>query len=383
MKKKCEIVICGDICPTPDTKDLFETGNTEGLFKGVNRVFKTADILVGNLEFPLTDIGMGIVKTGPVLKGKTSYIEIFKKAGFHVLGLANNHIRDCGDEGVFSTLETCKDAGINTVGAGKNSFDAKQPLIVNAGDWKIGIMAFAENEFNAADGTQAGANLLDVYYGFDQIKEFRNKVDYLIVLYHGGIEHYEYPSPMLQKKCRKMVECGADLVTCQHSHCIGTEENFGGGKIIYGQGNTVFGYRSEALEWNNGLVVKLNLSANKELNASVEYIPICADRAGIDLVPISKSQLLLKSFFSRSERLSDNNAIEESWDEYCNNKKSAHYLPLLLGLGRIVNFLNRKMGNRIVSFLYSTKRMRITQNLIRCESHNEVVNTILRKVNKK
>ena len=41
---------------------------------------------------------------------------------------------------------------------------------------------------------------------------------------------------ILQKICYK----GADLVICQHSHCIGSREDYGKGTIIYGQGNFIF-----------------------------------------------------------------------------------------------------------------------------------------------
>lgn len=67
-----------------------------------------------------------------------------------------------------------------------------------------------------------------------------NACDYTIVLYHGGKEHYRFPSPNLQKYCRKFIEKGANIVICQHSHCIGCEENYKNGKIIYGQGNFLF-----------------------------------------------------------------------------------------------------------------------------------------------
>ena len=74
----------------------------------------------------------------------------------------------------------------------------------------------------------------------DPAEQKDNKCDYTIVLYHGGKEYYRYPSPNLQRVCRYMIEKGTDLVICQHSHCIGCEENYLSGKIVYGQGNFIF-----------------------------------------------------------------------------------------------------------------------------------------------
>ena len=43
-----------------------------------------------------------------------------------------------------------------------------------------------------------------------------------------------YPSPYLQKVCRKIIDYGADIIVCQHSNCIGCYENYSKGEIIYG-----------------------------------------------------------------------------------------------------------------------------------------------------
>jgi Bacterial capsule synthesis protein PGA_cap len=379
VKQDTQIVICGDLCVTPDTAVLFESGNAQGLFKGLMEPFHQADLLIGNLEFPLTDLGQGITKCGPVLKGKTRCINALTAAGFDVLGLANNHIRDCGDEGVLSTLVSCRQAGILTVGTGENITVARKPLVVNVNGWTIGVKAFAEHEFNAAAENRAGANLFDPYESLDEIRALRKECDYLILLYHGGIEHYAYPSPILQKKCRKMVECGADLVLCQHSHCIGTAETHQRGTIVYGQGNSVFGYRPNSPDWNEGLIVKVSLSGISQPQATVEYLPIVADIAGIDLAPSDESGSILETFFERSKRIRDPEFINSSWRSFCKARQS-HYLPQLLGLGRVLTFANRKLENGIVHLFYSRKRLRVIMNLIRCEAHHEIVQTVLQKI---
>ncbi|WP_457617694.1 CapA family protein [Lutibacter sp.] len=376
MKKRTQIVICGDICPTKDTEHFFKTANANGLFNNALPILQKADVLVGNLEFALTNTCAKVSKIGPVLKGATNYINLFTNVGFTALGLANNHIKDCGTLGVKNTLETCKNNNIATLGAGSNSEEAKKPLIIEKNDWKIGVMAFAEHEFNAAYTNEAGANLLDVFDDFDAIKVFKKQVDYLIILFHGGIEYYKYPSPLLQKKCKKMIDAGANFVTCQHSHVIGTEETYKQGTILYGQGNTVFGYKEHNSDWNKGLLVTIQLDENK----MVSYIPIKATSSGIVTLPEVEKQQLLTMMEKRKKEIQQKRFIENSWSIFCESKK-ALYLPHLLGLGRILNKLNRIVGNNIISMFYSKKQQQIIQNLIRCESHNEVVKTILKKSN--
>ena len=240
MAKEIKITILGDICPTSDTLSYFDSNNSKGLFGDVLSEIKTADFSLCNVEFPLIDNGKPAIKTGPILSGKAAYSELFKDAGFNLVSLGNNHIKDYGEKGVLSTLKAFEDIGIPTLGAGENIQEAKKPYITEVNGIKLGVLTYAEQEFNTASVSEAGASYLDPYEDFEQITNLKKQVDFLIILYHGGIEYYENPSPELQKKCRKMIASGADFVTCQHSHCIGTFEAYQGGEILYGQGKQCF-----------------------------------------------------------------------------------------------------------------------------------------------
>src|SRR5690606_29065463 len=105
---------------------------------------------------------------------------------------------------------------------------------------KIGFYVCAEHEFSIASVDSPGANPFDPLESLDHIADLKNECDYVVVLYHGGKEHYRYPSPYLQKVCRKMADKGANLVICQHSHCIGCFEVYKDSTLVYGQGNFIF-----------------------------------------------------------------------------------------------------------------------------------------------
>src|SRR5699024_1436352 len=110
-----------------------------------------------------------------------------------------------------------------------------------------------------------GANPFDPLESFDHIQELKSKCDYVIVLYHGGKERYRYPSPYLQKVCRKFAQKGADLIVCQHSHCIGAYEEFEGSTIIYGQGNFIFNTLNNEF-WNTSLLIKVEITNEIYIN---------------------------------------------------------------------------------------------------------------------
>ena len=375
MQKDTEIILCGDICPTKDIDALFLKNEAEALFGGLSTHFAKANVLMGNLEFSLANEGGPIEKNGPVYQRPGKFIQAFRSAGFDLLGLANNHIGDFGEDGVTSAIRCCCEAGIKTVGAGSNIEDAKKPVFLEVNGWTLGVMAFTEHHFGIATEHGAGANLLDVYYSFEQIQEVSKKCDYLIILYHGGIGSvpYLYPSPMLQKKCRKMIESGAQLVLCQHSHCIGSQEDYRNAKILYGQGNTVFGYRANNKRWNSSLVVKVHLSEKGFPSARIEYLPVSAyENRGIDLCSAKQSEEILSGFWSRSMKITDEEFVKKSWATFC-KQNQASYLPILFGKGRYFRAANIRLKNRLIRLFVSRKKKLTVMSLLRCESSYEVM----------
>ena len=65
-----------------------------------------------------------------------------------------------------------------------------------------------------------------------------------------------------------MVDKGANLVVLQHSHCVNCEEDYNGGKIIYGQGNFIFEKRNDEC-WKTALLVTVDID-----NYEIGYVPL-------------------------------------------------------------------------------------------------------------
>lgn len=377
MRKDTEIILCGDISPTKDTDALFLKDDPRFLFGELSTHFAKADVVIGNLEFALTNKGKQIKKHGPVFQRPVTFIKVFQSAGFDLLGLANNHIGDFGEEGVINTINCCFEAGIKTVGAGSNTEEAKKPVFLEVNGWTLGIMAFTEHHFGTAKEHYAGANPLDVYYSFDQIHEASKKCDYLIILYHGGIEHFPYPSPMLQKICRKMAESGARLILCQHSHIIGSQEDYQNAKILYGQGNTVSGYKPNNSHLNSGLIVKVYLSEKEFPPARVEYLPVSAyENKGIDVCPTKPSGEILNAFWDRSSKITDEEFLKTTWNNFCRQVQPS-YLPVLLCKGRYFRSANIRLKNLLIRLFVSRKKRLAVMSFLRCESTYEVIRTFL------
>lgn len=364
-----KISILGDVCPTDDYRSFWDDGSA---FDGVAEMIAESDLSISNLECPATEYMSPMVKCGPCLKAKPQDVALLKQKGFSLISLANNHIKDYQEQGVLDTLEHCKKNDIEYVGAGRNCEEAKQARFFDIKGRRIGVLSFAEKEFNVATEAEAGANFFDAYESPELISEYKKQCDYLVVLYHGGIEHYRYPSEMLQKKCRLMVRCGANAVICQHSHCIGTYEYYKDGYILYGQGNGVYGYRSGNKAWNEGLLLTIELGEDtvikEKLLSATENTVIGASGE------YEKDRM--KQFHEESEKLNDEQFLREEWVRFC-RKNRALNLPLLFGKNRVVIKINRITKNRLFRVLVPRSREMITMNLVRCDAWREVLTTLL------
>ncbi|WKA57758.1 CapA family protein [Planococcus shenhongbingii] len=376
MEEAIKIAILGDICPTKDYRKFFDSQDPEQVLGGAVNRLKEADLTIANLEAPATESNEPIMKTGPNLKALPRDLETLQKGGIDVFSMANNHILDYGTQGVIDTLETCEKLGIRTVGSGRDSKAAKEPLFIPVKDKMIGILSFAEAEFNLATSNQAGANRFDYFDSIKDIDSAKKNCDFLIVLYHGGSEHYPYPSPLLQKKCRNMAEFGADLVICQHSHCIGTYEEVNGSTILYGQGNAVFGWEDGDQQWNEGLLVEITIIG--AVKPQIRFILLNANADGVGLANENKAGERLRRMNEMSKALQHSEQVNALWEDFSHSHVSLYY-SMLFGKGRIFNKINRLLKNRLIDFLYSDRERMLAMNMLRCDAHNEVIQTILKQ----
>lgn len=362
------IIIGGDLVPTTSNEEYFITGAIESLADNpLLEALNVADFRIYNLEVPLADKEQPIPKCGPNLIAKTSTINGIKSLNPNLLTLANNHICDQDKQGLFSTIDVLKKADIACVGVGANLQEACKPYLIEQAGMCIGVYACAEHEFSIATSTSAGANPFDPLESLDHIHDLKSHCDYVIVLYHGGKEHYRYPSPYLQKACRKMAQKGADLVVCQHSHCIGCYEEYEGSVIVYGQGNFLFDH-SENEFWQTSLLLRVCISDVMK----VEYIPIVKAGNAVRLANEKQSKEILQGLMQRSIEIQQEGFIEKRYTEFAEQMHRG-YLVGLHGNNLIFKVLNKICRYKLTGKLYSEKLLLKIRNIIECEAHRELI----------
>lgn len=368
------IIIGADIVPTKSNFDLFEKGDAlELVGQELLDILNKANYRIFNLEVPLTDTEKLIPKCGPNLIAPCKTVNGLKALGVDLFTLANNHILDQDVQGLDSTRKVLDEAGIAYLGVGNTPEEAAKPYIFERAGKKIGVYAYAEHEFSIVSDTRPGANPYDPLESFDLVAKLKEQCNFVIVLYHGGKEHYRYPSPNLQRAFRKFAEKGADLVIAQHTHCIGCMEEYNGSTLVYGQGNFLFD-NSDSEYWQTSLLISIND------DFSITYIPIEKRQNTIRLAKDKQADAILKDIYERNQQIQQEGFIEKEYQSFANSMRNQYLYtisPKWIGTRVLNRLLGQRFTNWYVKKKYKEKQLLALRNFVECEEHRELFTSAL------
>ncbi|MFN4764643.1 CapA family protein [Gillisia sp. Q332] len=374
-----KIVIGGDICPTIRDRAAFIKGDTIGLWGDLLPVFKSADFVVANLETPLATKESPINKSGALFLNPPEILNAIKEAGINFLNLSNNHILDHGQEGLTSTIRSLNEANLIFSGAGENLEEASRPYSTDIQDKRISVISYAEHEFSIAENGKGGANPLNLMDFITRIQKLKKTSDFIILLYHGGKENYMLPTPNQQELCRFFIDQGVDTVICQHSHVAGCYENYSKGKIFYGQGNFIFDPYPLKKEWlYSGFLIEMDLFPNNDVKYNlIPYVHKSLQNNEIGIRKMNQTEALdfFKKIEEKNSKIVEPEYVIQQWNDLSLQLQPI-YLSVLNGNGSLLRKFNEYFP--WLNWIYSGKRKNTLQNIINCETHREMVITILK-----
>jgi poly-gamma-glutamate capsule biosynthesis protein CapA/YwtB (metallophosphatase superfamily) len=367
-----KILFCGDFAPCGKYERLVERYPNK-IFGDALELIKTADISFVNLECVLTDKSNNkIFKKGPNLKASGKCVKALKN--FTVVGLANNHILDYGEQGLSDTLLNCKNNNIQTVGVETNCSDNKRVFYKETRGVIVAIIAVAEKEFNFISDSSAEVNIVDPIDTSYQIKEAKEKADVVIVTIHGGNEYFPYPNPQYRKLCRYFVDLGVNAVICHHPHVPGAHELYKGAPIFYSLGNFIFDAKQKPEGWDYGYMVELCFNKTDCTLSSFKILPYVqsVDNLGVRMLKAAEKNVFLSSVDNLRKILENEKTWLKEWKEFATNKHKYvlidNYSPILIrGIGTL--------GEILPLHKYFVNRFNIKSkiNISRCSSHQELL----------
>lgn len=375
------LTIAGDLCLRGRARNLTSCQLLQ-LMQDMKPIIQSADASLVNLETAvIQNLKYAIAKVGPAIGTDARVLDLISDLGFTGATLANNHFADYGAEGVKESLHLLDKYKLWHVGAGLNANEAAQIKYLQIEDKKVAVINACEHEFTIATDDKPGSNALNPIRQYVAIQNAKKNADYLIVIIHGGVEHYNLPTPRMQETYRFFVEVGADAVINHHQHCYSGYEIYKGKPIVYGLGNFFFDWQGQEPSWNEGYMLRLTLGKEIELEL-VPYIQN-AESLGVKLMVGSDKD----QFFANIQRLNviiaDPKQLQSHFSNWVQQKRD-EYLELLQpekgkNIRRLerVHLINESNREKWTPEYMTEERQLLLKSLFQCEAHNDVMNELL------
>ena len=266
--------------------------------------FSMADLSIVNLENPLTRGGIPSEKQFN-FRARPEYTRVLKAGGIDIVNLANNHIYDYSEQGLFDTIDFLDQAGIRHIGAGKNMAFARKPVLLKIKGVRIAFLGYyglrKHSGSHPATADSAGTALRNLSYIKQDIKAVRDSTDVVIVTFHWGIEKEHVPEVDQIYFAHKTIQYGADLIVGHHPHVLQGIEKYRNGLIVYSLGNFIFGGNSRIHE--NTAVLQIKIDSISKKITSYKMLPVQVDYWQPRLLRGFQKQALLDSLTKYSSLL--------------------------------------------------------------------------------
>lgn len=363
-----KILIAGDFCPQNRVAKAFEGDDFATVLADITVVTGGADYSIVNLECPVVmRRATPIAKSGPNLKCSGKAINAIRFSGFDCVTLANNHFYDYGETGVKDTLDTLRLNGLDYVGGGDSISEASRILYKGIAGKTLAIINCCEHEFSIATETTGGSNPLNIIQQYYSIQEAKMNADYVVMIIHGGVEHFWLPTQRMKETYHFFVDAGADAVINHHQHCYSGYEVYKGAPIFYGLGNFCFDGDAGDERWTSGYMVLLSLGDERLEYELIPYRQCAVDNA-VCLMHGDEKKRFFEIITGINSSISDSNKNQCEYERWCKKNEDIYKYALNPLYNRHTAwFFNGPLGKLLIK----KNKWLYTKDILINESHIE------------
>jgi gamma-polyglutamate biosynthesis protein CapA len=253
--EEIKILFLGDMMFDRYIRQVGEKRGYDFIFQGVDEILKDNDLVVGNLEGPITENKS--VSVDSEFGSKNNYIftfdpqvaSVMKNHGIGLVNLGNNHILNFGEAGLEQTKNYLQQSGVKYF-CDKNI----HYTIYKIQDTTIGFVCYNQFESDAENKT------------LDDIKTVKKQADFVILYTHWDKEYEMTPLQNTKELAHRFIDAGADAIIGSHPHVVQSKEIYKDISIYYSLGNFIFDQYFDPNS-KQGLAVKVIInSSNRKLN---------------------------------------------------------------------------------------------------------------------
>lgn len=223
-------------------------------------------------------------------------------AGFDLVLNATNHVGDFGDEALADELGFWRThhPGVHPLGVHVSADEARYEVVSENGV-TLALFDYTQSTGRGSRLSPQGDTLVDQLADEDRLREDLSSVegtaDLSLCFLHTGPEGQALPDEAQRALCERLVDAGADVVVCSHSHtvmpCVRLVTARGNAGIVcYGLGNFVSASHGATSVLGSAAALTVGVTAgngSRHVEADVRTIPLVChvDAAGTRVLPLA------------------------------------------------------------------------------------------------
>ncbi len=273
-------------------------------------ILRSADAVFANLECAITEHERRWSRRRKMFhfRADPAAADVLAAANIRFVSLANNHVLDFEEQGLFDTLRRLDAAGIEHAGAGRNLDEAMRPAMINVGGFKVGVISITDNEpLFAAKPGRPGTYYTEIRADPDTLTPIAERAaqlraegaDLVVLSAHWGPNMVPEPPPRFRRFARAVLASGVDLFHGHSAHVFQGVEVRGGGLILYDTGDFLDDYIVDPELRNDWSFVFL-VEADSQGLRRLRMIPVKLGFARVDLAAGVESEAIIKLMQERS-----------------------------------------------------------------------------------
>ena len=271
---------------------------------------RKSDYTIANLESPILDKELNN-SDHLVFNARSNILKEFGYIDFFSLG--NNHINDCGVEGIENTIKSLSDNNFECNGIYQGDY---APFTTTVKDVKFAIFTCTDM-MNIELTGEYKVPFVDDDFLLQQISDYKQN-GYIIIMYaHMGQLFSRFPNPIIRKYAHSYCDAGVDIVLTVHPHVLGGIEDYKDKKIVYSLGDFVMDGNS--FRRRRACILDIEIS---EINKKIE---------NIEFIPTNINKELITIFskgFTKGKALNGWNKVSNVLSKYDLNKYEKKYKSL-------------------------------------------------------
>jgi poly-gamma-glutamate capsule biosynthesis protein CapA/YwtB (metallophosphatase superfamily) len=225
--------------------------------------YRQADVAMTNLNVPIA-LPSAQSATPPPMQTLT-------RNGVDIVNLASAQMLEEGTVALERTLHALEQAGIHSVGVGRNEENARRPEILDVKGQRIAYLGYSGTDLQAASADRAGFNVASEDQIKADIQAIRAQVDWVVVNFRWNQELDETPADWQIKLAHYAVDQGADLVVGHHPEVLQGGEIYKGRAIAYSLGDFIFADSTASQSDYDTAALKVSI---RDRQMRLEFLPV-------------------------------------------------------------------------------------------------------------